>query len=63
MKYFPEYLIVFIIFRLEAVGVGSGVGGPHTIHFVIHNKSRPEPGSPQSVPKILMTLSGDDCLG
>ena len=34
-----------------------------TIHFVIHNKSRPQPGPPQSVPKILMTLSGDDCLG
>ena len=60
VKYFQEYLagvagVAGMMIVLVLVGAGA--------HFVIHNKSGGEPDLPQPVPKILMTLSGADCLG
>ena len=64
VKYFQEYLKLIVEFSVWRYD--DGVGGTVAVagaHFVIHNKSRCEPDLPQPVPKILMTLSGADCLG
>ena len=75
--FFQLWSVEFSVVRWDVVddcdgGLGDGCDGGlgdcvgwcwGTIHFVIHNKSRAQPDSPQPVPKILMTLSGADCLG
>ena len=68
MKYFQEYLKLIVEFSVSRYDDGVGGGWWRwrwrgATHFVIHNKSRAQPDLPQPVPKILMTLSGDDCLG
>ena len=73
VKYFQEYLKLIVEFSVSRYDDGVGGGWwsrgwwwrrwRGATHFVIHNKSRAQPDLPQPVPKILMTLSGDDCLG